>query len=205
MLRYAITDRAQYSGNEEQRQDALVRDAARWAAQGINFVQIREKDLAAGPLTVLCRRILVEVRGVGTGTKVLVNSRADVAVAVGADGVHLTSSPEELTIAQVKQVYAAAGRPGPVVSISCHTLDDVRHAAEGQPDAILFGPVFEKVAGQRVISTGTGVEHLRSACELSGAVKVFALGGVTPEDVPTCEAAGSAGVAAIRLFSATSA
>ena len=200
MLRYAITDRKLFNGNEEQRQDALVRVAAHWSSEGINFVQIREKDLAAGPLTELSRRVIAAVRIAGSGTKVVVNSRADVAVAVAADGVHLTSTAGELTVSQERRLYEAAGLASPVVTVSCHSLDEVRRAAVQRPDAILFGPVYEKVVGGIVVVPGAGVEALRAACELASPVKVYALGGVTLANAPECVAAGSAGIAAIRLF-----
>jgi thiamine-phosphate pyrophosphorylase len=85
MLRYAITDRRSYGDDST---DELLRDAARWAAAGIDFIQIREKHLAAGELAELTRRVLAAARGAGGATRVLVNSRPDVAAATGADGVH---------------------------------------------------------------------------------------------------------------------
>ncbi len=200
MLRYAITDRTLFAGNEEQQQDALVVAARQWATDRINFVQIREKDLAAGPLAILCRRILAQVRAAGSETKVLLNARADIAAAVGANGVHLTSSPSELTPEQVRAVYAEAGLPEPLVSVSCHTLDDILRVIEQRPDAILFGPVYEKVAGGAVVVSGAGIGALRAACEAAGPVPVYALGGVTLANAQDCLTAGAAGVAAIRLF-----
>ena len=73
--------------------------------------------------------------------KLLINSRADVAVAAGADGVHLTSAPGSLTPAQVRQLYAAAGLPEPVVSVSCHTLAEVaaRPRSGADPDPLRPG------------------------------------------------------------------
>lgn len=200
MLRYAITDRRLYRGNEEDRQDALVHTAGRWAAAGINFVQIREKDLPGGVLTELSRRVIAAVRAAGSGTKVLVNSRADIAVAVAADGVHLTSAPGELTVSQVRHLYEAAGLASPVVTVSCHSLDEVRRTSEQGPQAILFGPVFEKSVDGAMVVPGVGLERLRAACEAAGVIKVFALGGVTEQNAGECMASGAAGVAAIRLF-----
>src|SRR5215831_9288089 len=108
MLLYAITDRSAYAGEEDYRLDRVILEAARWAAEGIDFVQIREKDLGAGELAELTRRVMVAVRESGSRTKVLVNSRVDVAMAAEADGVHLTSAEGALTAAQVRRVFAGA-------------------------------------------------------------------------------------------------
>jgi thiamine-phosphate pyrophosphorylase len=202
MLRYAITDRSGNTGSPAQKLDAVVLDAGRWAAAGIDFIQIREKDLAAGELAELTRRVMETVRAAGGATRVLVNSRADVAAAAGADGVHLTSGEGELTPQQVRKVFLAAGRGLPVVSISCHRLDEVRRANALGADAILFGPVFGKTVDGMEVTAGVGMEALRQACRVSGGTRVFALGGITPERVAECVAVGAAGVAGIRLYHA---
>ena len=98
-LRYAITDRTRFADSEaeQQRQAALVRNVARWAVEGLEFIQLREKDLAAGALAALARRMLVVLGTRQPAPRLLVNSRADVAIAVAAAGVHLTSAAGELT------------------------------------------------------------------------------------------------------------
>jgi thiamine-phosphate pyrophosphorylase len=138
----------------------------------------------------------------------LINSRADAAVAAGADGVHLTSGEGELTPAQIRTLYAAAGQPQPVVSISCHTLADVTRARMLAPSLILFGPVFEKVVSdpatqhttEAFISRGIGLNLLGTACAAAVPVPVLALGGITGANTPDCLEAGAAGIAAIRFF-----
>jgi thiamine-phosphate pyrophosphorylase len=199
VLRYAITDRAQFPGTDVYRLKTLVHQVQGWASNDINFVQIREKDLAAGELADLARRVIAAARASGDGTKILVNSRADVAAAVSADGVHLTSSPGELTVSQVRQVYAGVGLPAPLISRSCHTLADVGLAVDDGVDAILFGPVFGKVQDGLVVVPWVGLEVLRNACELASG-SVFALGGLTEENAADCVAAGAVGIAGIRLF-----
>jgi thiamine-phosphate pyrophosphorylase len=199
MLRYAITNRAGFAGEEAARRDSLLRQVAMLAAEGVEFVQLREKDLAGGALAELVREVLATVRAAGGRTKVLVNSRADVALAAGADGVHLTSGPGELTPAQVRWLYAQVGMEAPVVSVSCHTVEEVTRATEAGVGLVLFGPVFEKrVAGGAI--PGSGLDLLAAACRAAGAVPVLALGGVTRESVAECLAAGAAGIAGIRLF-----
>ena len=209
MLRYAITDRTRFPGDEPTRQSALVQQAARWSESRIDFIQLREKDLPPADLAALARRIQAAMWSAGPGTKLLINSRADIALATHADGVHLTSNPGELTPAQIRQLFAAASLPTPVISISCHTLAEVARIAasptKDRPTHILFGPVFEKVVtnethADTLISAGTGLDLLRQACILAAPTPVLALGGITPENTAASLAAGAAGIAAIRLF-----
>jgi thiamine-phosphate pyrophosphorylase len=200
MLRYAITDRAAYDGSPAYRLDSVVREAARWAAEGIEFIQIREKDLGAAELAELTRRVLAAVRAEGGATRVLVNSRADVAAATGADGVHLTAAVGQLLPTQVRSIFAAAGRSNAVVSISCHTIEEVKRASALGVDAILFGPVFGKTVSGTQVLKGLGLESLREVCAMAGATPVYALGGVTLERAAECLSTGATGVAGIRFF-----
>jgi thiamine-phosphate pyrophosphorylase len=231
MLRYAITDRIRFPGDEPARQAALLAQAARLAAEGIDYLQLREKDLSAAALASLARRLLATLRANSTrpAPKLLINSRADIAIATGADGVHLTSAPGSLTPAEVRTLYVTASLPAPIVSLSCHTLAEVARAASFAPDErptlILFGPVFEKVvaenvvaeeavdmngaaedrvleksAASRKISMGVGLDLLRATCLTAAPIPVLALGGVTHTTTAATLAAGAAGVAAIRLF-----
>jgi thiamine-phosphate pyrophosphorylase len=165
----------------------------------VEFVQLREKQLRAGELVRLAVAIRAVLRETGK-TKLLVNGCADIAVAAGADGVHLTSRAGELTAEQVRRVFRAAGAGEPIVSASCHTLEEVRRAVDGGVDLILFGPVFEKRVGGEVVVAGVGLEALREACATAGKTPVLALGGVTWESAELCVEAGAAGVAGIRLF-----
>jgi thiamine-phosphate pyrophosphorylase len=195
--RYAITDRSLFSGPYEDQEAALVHQTALWAADGIDYIQLREKDLPPAILVTLARRILEALRN--TETKLLVNSRADVAVAAAAHGVHLTSSPGQLTPAQIRELYTAAMLPPPVVSVSCHTLAEVEQARQSA-DLILFAPVFQKSVAGKVVTPGQGLEALRAAVLAASPTPVYALGGITPENASDCLAAGAAGVAGIRLF-----
>jgi thiamine-phosphate pyrophosphorylase len=186
MVRYAITDRSFQPGQ-----------AARWAAEGVDYVQLRDKTLDAGALATLARQVLAEL---GTRTRLLINGRADVALATGADGVHLTSHPDELTPTQVRQLYAQASRPQPTISVSCHTLTEVTQAHTAAADLILFGPVFEKRIARQLIRDGSGLTLLTEACRAAAGTPVLALGGITHQNTDACLAAGAAGIAAIRLF-----
>jgi len=190
MLRYAITSGSYNRG-----------DAARWATDGIDFIQLREKVMNTAGLIDLARSILEEIASVpGSRTRLLINGRADVAVAAGADGVHLTSHPNELTPEEVRRVFAQSAVREPVISISCHTLDEVQRAHDARVALILFGPVFEKRIADKHIRDGSGLKALRAACLAASTTPVLALGGVKLENTAACLSAGAAGIAAIRLF-----
>jgi thiamine-phosphate pyrophosphorylase len=200
MLRYAITSRALYPGDETQQNAALLREASRWIAEGIDFIQLREKDLPAASLAALAREILQAIALAAGPTKLLLNSRPDIAIATGAHGVHLTAAPGELTPIQVRSLYASASNSGPIISVSCHTLEDIHRAQGNRADAILFAPVFEKRIAGRPITSGQRIDRLRAACLAAAPIPVYALGGVTLEDASACLNAGAAGIAGIRLF-----
>ena len=210
--RYAITDRALFpdqvraphlpppehgASSETSQLAALIRQTALWAAQGIEYIQLREKDLPAATLATLTRQILQVLHN--SRTKLLINSRLDIAVATAAHGVHLISAPGQLTPAQVRSLYATARLPPPIVSISCHTLAEVE-AARNHADLILFSPIFEKSAAGKLTTPGQGLEALRRAASAASPTPVYALGGVTPQNAPSCLETGASGIAGIRLF-----
>ena len=210
MLRYAITDRLRLASSEAARREVLLEHARQCATAGIDFLQLREKDLSPRELAETTRSILrILAEHYRNCPKLLINSRADVAIATRADGVHLTSAEDELTPAQVRALYASAGLPEPVISLSCHTLSEVTRARALAPSLILFGPVFEKVVSdpatqhtsETLIFRGTGLNLLHTACTAAAPIPVLALGGVTEANTPDCLEAGAAGIAAIRLFS----
>jgi thiamine-phosphate pyrophosphorylase len=197
MVRYAITDG---SAGTPQASARLLENARRWAAAGIDFIQLRERTLDAGALLELATALVSALREAGAATKLLVNGRPDIAIAAGADGVHLTARPGELSPAQVRRVFAATGAIEPVVSVSCHTLAQVKRAAAAGADLILFGPVFEKRVDGAVVVEGVGLGALAEACRAAGEVQLLALGGISGENASKCTSVGAAGVAGIRLF-----
>jgi thiamine-phosphate pyrophosphorylase len=200
MLRYAITDRTLYPGGELQQQAQLLRQASRWAADGIDFIQLREKDLPAVEIAALARKFQSIIASAAGSTKLLINSRPDIAIATAAHGVHLTASPDELTPAQVRALYASSDRPAPIITISCHTLEEVHRARANQVDALLYAPVFEKIVAGQIVARGQCLDQLRTACLAASPIPVYALGGVTMENASACLDAGAAGIAGIRLF-----
>ena len=209
MIRYVITDRSLWDevGNDgPTRSSSLIAACARWAEQGMDYIQLREKDLEPAEQAALACKILQAIAG--TPTRLLINHRADIALATGAHGVHLTAHPDELTPAQIRSLYAerpmgnvaAENLPAPIISISCHTIEEVTRAAESKVDLVLFGPVFEKRIPRAGLLPGLGLDALKAAIQAARGTPVLALGGVTWAQVPACNQAGAAGIAAIRLF-----
>ncbi len=213
---YAITDRRFYAGNEADALARLLEQAAAWAANGVSYIQLREKNLSARKQVELAQAVIRAVQRVNGNTRaprVLMNGRVDVALAAGADGVHLPAGPEALTPEEVRRIFRAARHAQPpVVSVSCHTLQEIETARRQKPDCILFAPVFEKVIREEVAVDaderggasskfpGTGLALLEQACRSAAPVPVFALGGVTIANAEDCLRAGAAGIAAIRLL-----
>jgi thiamine-phosphate pyrophosphorylase len=197
VLRYAITSRALFPGDDRQQQAALLHQAARWAIEGIDFIQLREKDLPAAVLANLSRKL---IKILPPTTKLLINSRADIALATAAPGVHLTARTGELTPYQIRHLYGSAHLPSPLITVSCHTLAEVDRARDQQADAILFGPIFEKPLPHQPPVTGHGLALLHAACLTAESTPIYALGGITSENASSCIEAGAAGIAGIRLF-----
>jgi thiamine-phosphate pyrophosphorylase len=173
---------------DRQRRDVLaqVRDAAQ---AGVDLVQIRERDLEAAALAALVRQAVALTRG--SATRIIVNDRLDVALACGADGVHLRGD----------SFPAAAARrgapPGFFVGRSVHSADDAR-AAGRDVDYVIAGTLFpttSKLAAHRLL----GLDGLRAVVAAAGA-PVLAIGGVTAERLGEIAATGAAGVAASGLF-----
>jgi thiamine-phosphate pyrophosphorylase len=208
-LLYYITDRSQFRGNERARRHALLAKVAEAARAGIDYIQLREKDLSARELETLARQVVAAVRENSPSTRLLVNSRTDVALAAGADGVHLRA--DDVAPHEVRRVVDFSGhRPLTtdhfLVAASCHTAADVFHAESEAADFAVFAPVFEKKvaplfekpASEKKNTQPTGLAALREVCRAK--IPVLALGGVNVENAASCLNAGAAGIAAIRLF-----
>jgi thiamine-phosphate pyrophosphorylase len=200
MLRCAVTDGTASSFVNAAQIDRLQNQVRRWAADSVDLIQLREKDIDAGALHALAEAAVQTLREMQSPAKLLINTRVDVAIAARAHGVHLTSQPDELTPQQVRELFTHAGLPAPIVSISCHTPTDIARARHNAADFILFGPIFEKRVNGELVTEGVGLEALALACAIAQQIPVLALGGITPENAATCLASGAAGVAGIRTF-----
>jgi thiamine-phosphate pyrophosphorylase len=164
---------------------ALAGDATQ---AGVDLIQVREPDLDAGRLADLVTRVVSVSRP--AGARVVVNDRLDVALACGADGVHLKASSIPA---------AAARRLGPppfLIGQSAHEAGAVRAAVDGGADYVIFGTIF-RTASKDPARPLAGLEGLAAAVRAAGPVPVLAIGGVTAGNAAAVARTGAAGMAAI--------
>jgi thiamine-phosphate pyrophosphorylase len=204
MQLYYITDRRAFPGDEVARRRRLLDKMIEAARAGVDCIQIREKDLTAAELEAFGREAVCAVRQANPETRILLNSRMDVALAIEADGIHLRG--DDISPGEVAAIRSGAENSGQriaapfLTAVSCHSTDDVRQAElEGASFAVL-APIFGKQTSFSVPAPvpALGLEALRAACR--GKLPVLALGGVTLENAEACLEAGATGIAAIRLF-----
>jgi thiamine-phosphate pyrophosphorylase len=179
---YLITDRALAPGGDL----AAALDGP--LAAGVRLVQLRAKDLSARDLLALARGLKARVDA--AGASLLVNDRADVARAVGAAGVHLTSADPP-----VAEVRAWLG-PKALIGVSTHTPAEAAAAGGAGASFVTFGPVYD-TPSKRDLGTPAGTAALAEAVRSAG-VPVFALGGVDAARLAEVRAAGAHGIAVIR-------
>lgn len=211
MRLYAITDRRLLPGTHEAgrlstaERDGLVRLAAEWAAGGVEYVQLREKDLGLRELTDLAGAMLAAMKDCtgdcGPGNdgperqpRLLVNAgaagAAEAVRAVGAAGVHLPG--------RWHAEQAGRARISGIVSVGCHSVGEVAVARAAGADMALLSPVFATESHPQ--AQPLGLEVLAAACQTAGKMPVYALGGVNRANAASCIDAGAAGVAGIRMF-----
>jgi thiamine-phosphate pyrophosphorylase len=206
-LLYYITDRTAFGADEPTRRKRLLEKISEAARAGIDYIQLREKDLSTRDLECLARAavdILTKLRTEKRKlrTRLLINSRTDVALAAGADGVHLRS--DDISPQDVRAIWkeSSVGTPArispeqPLVAISCHSPEEIQQADRAGVTFAVFAPVFEKKDAPG--TTAKGLSLLEQACNFD--VPVLALGGVTLANAQACFEAGAAGIAGIRLF-----
>ncbi|HYS05190.1 MAG TPA: thiamine phosphate synthase [Candidatus Dormibacteraeota bacterium] len=161
-------------------------------AGGCDLIQVREKDLAGGPLLALAREIVEVAKSTARRCPVVVNDRLDVALAAKAAGVHLPA--DGLPIEKVRR---AAGKRW-VIGRSVHSLAEARQAQKEGADYLIFGPVFE-TPGKAAFGPPQGPDLLRKVVE-GVRVPVWAIGGITPGRAAELRGLAIAGVAAISCI-----
>lgn len=192
-----VTDRKALPGQPVEQVRLLLEKIEVAADAGVDWIQIREKDLSARELALLAGEA---VRRVPRSCRILVNDRLDVAFASGADGVHL--GERSMPMEQAKR-FLAEKNPGRDFSIgvSTHSLAAVQSAQAGGADYVIFGPVCE-TPSKAAFGPPQGLSGLAEVCG-SVALPVIAIGGITVDNAQQCRRAGAAGIAAIRLFQNT--
>lgn len=178
---YLVTDRLRATGGD------LPAAVGRALAGGVRAVQLREKDLPGGELY----RLALAMRELTArhGARLLVNDRVDVALAAGADGVHLGAA--SIPPGEARRLLGAEA----LIGCSTHGLQELAEAEAGGADFVTFGPVYA-TPSKAAYGPPVGIDALRRACAASR-IPVFALGGVGAGNVSEVLAAGAWGVGAI--------
>jgi thiamine-phosphate pyrophosphorylase len=191
VIRCLVTDRRRLAGagaSFDHARRLLLAQLESAVTSGVDFIQIRERDLEAGDLAALVEAVVSLVRG--TTSHVVVNDRLDVALACGAGGVHLRG--DSIAATEARRIVPG----GFLIGRSVHTAGEA--AAAGDCDYVIAGTVFpspSKAAGAPVL----GIDGLRQVVSASRA-PVLAIGGVTADRFDAIAATGAAGVAGIGLF-----
>jgi thiamine-phosphate pyrophosphorylase len=167
----------------------LAEIARRAVTGGVDAVQVRGKELGGRALHDLAARVIAAV---GDRARVLVNDRVDVALALGAAGVHLPGSG--LPVAEARRLVG----PERIVGRSVHSEDEARAAEAEGADYLIFGPVFA-TESKRAYGPPQGLDQLRRVAA-AVRVPVCAIGGITPERAGAVRDAGAAGMAVLSFI-----
>jgi thiamine-phosphate pyrophosphorylase len=189
-----VTDRRSLADAPELAGELQLQKIEKATQAGVDWIQIREKDLSGRELAQLAERAILRA---GSGSAVLVNDRLDVACATGAAGVHLGEAglpPDE-----AKRLVSQRGaREEFIVGVSTHSLEAAMEAEQAGADYVIFGPVYA-TPSKASFGQPQGVARLQEVCNRL-TIPVLAIGGITVEHARDCLAAGAAGIAVIRLF-----
>jgi len=198
ILLYLITNRLAFLRSAEIHYGDLPRlqleVIGKAARAGCQLIQIREKDMSAKELAAFTRAAVEYARP--HGARVLVNDRLDVAMAAGADGVHLRAS--SIPAREVRAVAAKTGLDDFLIGVSTHSVAEAKLAEDGGADFIVCGPVYD-TPSKRAFGPPLGLDVF---AEILDAVEtpVLAIGGINLSNYREPLRRGAAGVAAIGLF-----
>jgi thiamine-phosphate pyrophosphorylase len=194
-----VTDRRSLHVEPDQsRESALAQCIENAVHAGVDWVQIREKDLPARDLADVTRTAIqvCKIASAQSETRILVNDRFDVAWVAGAAGVH--AGGESLPVRVLVEARRSSGLTNCLLGASCHSMGGAVTAAQEGADYLFFGPVFA-TPSKAGFGPPQGLAKLAQVCS-SVSIPVIAIGGITLETAPACREAGAAGIAAIRLF-----
>jgi thiamine-phosphate pyrophosphorylase len=197
-----VTDRHSLAGSESREaQETLLLKIGAAADAGVDWIQIREKDLSGRDCGLLTRKALERAAKFGRRNarpvRILVNDRLDVAFSEGAGGVHLGEN--SLPLPEAKRLRKAqAPSQDFLIGVSCHSLEAAGSAARDGADYIVFGPVFA-TPSKAAYGAPQGLRRLSEVCRAIS-IPVVAIGGITVANASDCQAAGASGIAAMRLF-----
>lgn len=171
-----------------------IRAAAR---AGVDWIQIREKDLPPRELLALVREAVAIVQSSAGKVSVIVNDRLDVALAAGAAGAHL--GRESVPTRELVRWCRAGNAPaGFRIGVSCHSIEETCEAESAGADYALFGPIYD-TPSKKSYGAPQGIVPLKEVCTAVH-IPVIAIGGVNEKNTAECIRAGAAGIAAIRMF-----
>jgi thiamine-phosphate pyrophosphorylase len=199
-----VTDRKGLAFADDHPVEALLKRVATVVAAGIDWIQIREKDLSTKEFSSLTRDAVAQTKQINersrTRTRIIVNDCLDVALSEHTGGVHL--GEHSLPVHEVCKWLNAkpdlAERDKFLVGVSCHSVQAAVSAAGDGADYIFFGPVFA-TPSKASFGSPQGLQRLAEVCR-AVSIPVLAIGGITLDNAGDCFALGAAGIAAIRLF-----
>lgn len=206
-----VTDRSLLVGEPAQGQKILRKKIAAAAAAGVDWIQIREKDLSGKELSTLAReamklaaanragvspRVAASPPAQAGHARILVNERLDIALAADTGGVHL--GEQSLPPQEALRLLKWLERKDFLIGVSCHSPTAAKEAERAGADYLFFGPVFA-TPSKAAYGAPQGLDRLAEVCR-AVTLPVLAIGGITPENAAACLSAGASGIAGIRLF-----
>lgn len=189
---YLITEGATTTENFSQKSAGILKLVRIAVELKINLIQIREKKLAARLVFELAAKAAEITQN--TATRLLVNDRADIALAARADGVHLTSSSLATDI--VRRNFP----PDFIIGVSAHTVFQAEQAKEEGADFVTFSPIYKTPSKEKYGEPPQGLEKLKEVCEKLKPFPVIALGGIDETNFAEVLKNGASGLAAIRFL-----
>ncbi|HET7481287.1 MAG TPA: thiamine phosphate synthase [Actinomycetota bacterium] len=171
----------------------LVDFVPQLASAGVDLIQLREKEMEAGDVIAAAVPIADACRA--AGVPFIVNDRADIAVAVGADGVHVGQN--DLPVGAARSIVGDR-----IVGLSTHRPEEVDAATTSGADYFAVGPVYETPT--KLGRPGVGLELIEHAASIGGTAPWFAIGGIDPGNLPDVVAAGATRIVVVRAITEAS-